>query len=179
MVPSDKASMDSEFYFRKGKMLVLCIGCFLFVSLTLPAILLSTKSGIAGILFQAVWVTANLLFFGTGFIWTLRALISPQKPGLIISEFGITDYASAFSAGFIPWGSIASITVGPVVTITIKDLKTNLRHLPPVRRWLQSTNVACFGGVMFSTTLLNTDIAALEAAFKIGYERWSAGSSGD
>ena len=177
MVPSDQASMGSEFYFRKGKMLILCIGCFLFVSLTLPAILLSTKSGIAGILFQAVWVIANLLFFGTGFIWTLRALISPQKPGLIISERGITDYASAFSAGFIPWSSIESITVGPVVTMTIKDLKTNLRHLPPVRRWFQSTNVACFGGVMFSTTLLNTDIAALEAAFKIGYERWSAASS--
>ena len=177
MVPSDHVSTDSEFYFRKGKMLILCIGCFLFVSLTLPAILLSTKSGIAGILFQAVWVTANLLFFGTGFIWTLRALISPQKPGLIISEYGITDYASAFSAGFIPWSSIESITVGPVVTITIKNVKTNLRHLPPVRRWFQSTNVACFGGVMFSTTLLNTDIGTLEAAIKTGYERWSAASS--
>ena len=158
-------------------MLILCIGCFLFVSLTLPAILLSTKSGFAGILFQAAWVTANLLFFGTGFIWTLRALISPKRPGLIISEYGITDCASAFSAGFIPWSSIESIIVGPVVTITIKDVKTNFRHLPPVRRWLQSTNVACFGGVMFSTTLLNTDIAALEAAFKVGYERWSAASS--
>lgn len=179
MAPSDQASMGSEFHFRKGKMLILCIGCFLFVSLTLPAILLSTKSGIAGILFQAVWVTANLLFFGTGFIWTLRALISPNKPGLIISEYGITDYASAFSAGFIPWSSIESIIVGPVVTITIKNVKTSLRHLPPVRRWFQTTNVACFGGVMFSTTLLNTDIGTLEAAIKKGYERWSAGSSGD
>ena len=158
-------------------MLILCIGCFLFVFLTLPAILLSAKSGIAGILFQAAWVTANLLFFGTGFIWTLRALISPKRPGLIISEYGITDYASAFSAGFIPWSSIESIIVGPVVTITIKNVKTSLRHLPPVRRWFQSKNVACFGGVMFSTTLLNTDIAALEAALKIGYERWSAASS--
>lgn len=177
MVPSDQASMDSEFYFRKGKMLILCIGCFVFVSLTLPAILLSTKSGIAGILFQAVWVAANILFFGSGFLWTLRALISPQRPGLIISDYGVTDNASAFSAGFIPWGSIECITVGPVVTITIKDVKTSLRHLPPVRRWLQSTNVACFGGVMFSTTLLSTDIGALEAAFKTGYERWSAASS--
>ena len=177
MVPSDQASMDSEFYFRKGKMLILCIGCFLFVAMTPLAILLSTKSGIAGILFQAVWVTANLLFFGTGFIWTLRALISPKRPALIISEYGITDYASAFSAGFIPWNAIHSITVGPVVTITIKNVKTSLRHLPPVRRWLQSTNVACFGGVIFSTTLLSTDIGALEAAFKTGYERWSVASS--
>ena len=177
MVPSDQASMDSEFYFRKGKMLILCIGCFVFVSSTLPAILLSTKSGIAGILFQAVWVTANLLFFGTGFIWTLRALISPKRPALIISDYGVTDNASAFSAGFIPWNAIHSITVGPVVTITIKNVKTSLRHLPPVRRWFQTTNVACFGGVMFSTTLLNTDIGALEAAFKTGYERWSAASS--
>jgi hypothetical protein len=64
-----------------------------------------------------------------------------------------------------------------VVTITIKDFKTSLRHLPPVRRWFQSTNVACFGGVMFSTTLLNTEIGALEAAIKTGYERWSAASS--
>lgn len=177
MVPSDQVTTVSEFYFRRGMMLILCIGCFLFVALTIPAILLSTKSGIVGILFQAVWVTANLLFFGTGFIWTLRALISPQKPGLIISDDGVTDYASAFSAGFIPWSAIHSITVGPVVTITIKDFKTNLRHLPPVRRWFQSTNVACFGGVMFSTTLLNTDIGALEAAVKTGYERWSAASS--
>lgn len=177
MVPSDQASMDSEFYFRKGKMLILCIGCFLFVAMTPLAILLSTKSGIAGILFQAVWVTANLLFFGTGFIWTLRALISPKRPALIISEYGITDYASAFSAGFIPWNAIHSITVGPVVTITIKNVKTSLRHLPPVRRWFQTTNVACFGGVMFATALLSTDIGALEAAFKTGYERWSAASS--
>lgn len=177
MVPSDQASTDSEFYFRKGKMLILCIGCFVFVSLTVPAILLSAKSGVAGILFQAVWVTANLLFFGTGFIWTLRALISPKKPGLIIPERGITDDASAFSAGFIPWCSIESIIVGPVVTITIKNVKTSLGHLPPVRRWLQSTNVAWFGGVMFSTTLLNTDIGTLEAAIKTGYERWSTASS--
>ncbi len=177
MAPSDQVSTDSEFYFRRGKMLVLCIGCFLFVSLTLPAILLSTKSGIAGILFQAVWVTANLLFFGTGFIWTLRALISPKKTAIIISENGITDDVSAFSAGFIPWNAIHSITVGTVVTITIKNVKTSLRHLPPVRRWLQSTNVACFGGVIFSTTLSSTDIGALEAAFNTGYERWSVASS--
>ena len=177
MVPSDQASMDSEFYFRKGKMLILCIGCFLFVAMTPLAILLSTKSGIAGILFQAVWVTANLLFFGTGFIWTLRALISPKRPALIISDYGVTDNASAFSAGFIPWNAIHSITVGPVVTITIKNVKTSLRHLPPVRRWFQTTNVACFGGVMFATALLSTDIGALEAAFKTGYERWSAASS--
>ena len=177
MVPSDQASMDSEFYFRKGKMLILCIGCFLFVAMTPLAILLSTKSGIAGILFQAVWVTANLLFFGTGFIWTLRALISPKRPALIISDYGVTDNASAFSAGFIPWNAIHSITVGPVVTITIKNVKTSLRHLPPVRRWFQTTNVACFGGVMFSTALLSTDIGSLEAAFKTGYERWSAASS--
>jgi hypothetical protein len=70
-----------------------------------------------------------------------------------------------------------SVTVGPVVTITIKDFKTNLSHLPPVKRWFQSTNVACFGGVMFSTTLLKTDISALEAAFEAGYGRWSAASS--
>ena len=70
-----------------------------------------------------------------------------------------------------------SITVGPVVTITIKNVKTSLCHLPPVRRWFQSTNVACFGGVMFSTTLLKTDIGTLEAAIKKGYERWSAASS--
>ena len=177
MVPSDQISTDSEFYFRKGKMLILCIGCFLFVALTPIVILLSTKSGIVGILFQAIWVTANLLFFGTGFIWTLRALLSPKKPALVISENGMTDHASAFSAGFIPWSAIHSITVGPVVTITLKDFKTSLRHLPRVRRWFQSTNVACFGGVMFSTTLLNTDIGTLEAAFKTGYERWSAASS--
>ena len=177
MVPSDQVTTVSEFYFRKGKMLLLCIGCFIFVALTVPAILLSTNSGIIGILFQVVWVTANLLFFGTGFVWTLRALISPRKPGLIFSDDGVTDYASAFSAGFIPWDAMQSVTVGPVVTITIKDFKTCLRHLPPVRRWFQSTNVACFGGVMFSITLLNTDIGALEAAIKTGYERWSTASS--
>jgi hypothetical protein len=169
--------MESAFYFRKGKMLLLCIGCFLFVALTPIAILLSTKSGIAGLLFHGLWVTANLLFFGSGFLWTLRALLSPKKPALVISENGITNHASAFSAGFIPWNAIHSITVGPVVTITLTDFKTSLHHLPPVRRWFQSTNVACFGGVMFSTTLLNTDIGALEAAFKTGYERWSAASS--
>jgi hypothetical protein len=177
MVPSEQISTDSEFYFRKSKMLLLCIGCFLFVALTPIAILLSTKSGIAGLVFHGLWVTANLLFFGTGFIWTLRALLSPKKPALVISENGITDHASAFSAGFIPWSAIHSITVGPVVTITIKDFKTSLRHLAPVKRWFQTTIVSCFGGVMFSTTLLNTDIGALEAAFKTGYERWSAASS--
>jgi hypothetical protein len=179
MVPSDQVTTVSEFYFRRGKMLILCIGCFLFVALTPIAILLSTRSGIAGLVFHSFWVTANLLFFGTGFIWTLRALISPQRPGLIISDYGVTDHASAFSAGFIPWSAIHSITVGPVVTITLKDFKTSLRHLAPVKRWFQSTNVACFGGVMFSTTLLNATISELETAFADGYERWSAGSSGD
>lgn len=171
--------MELVFYFRKSKMFFLCIGCFLFVASTPLAILLSTKSGIAGLLFISLWATANLLFFGSGFLWTLRALLSPQKPALTISEKGITDNASAFSAGFIPWNAMNSVTVGPVVTITIKDFKTNLRHLPPVRRWFQVTNAACFGGVMFSTTLLNTTTSELEKAFAAGYERWSAGSSGD
>ena len=169
--------MESRFYFRRSKMLLLCIGCFIFVALTPIAFLLSTKSGIVGLLFVSVWASVNLLFFGSGFLWTLRALIRPKQPALVISDHGVTDYASAFSAGFIPWSAIHSITVGPVVTITIKDFKTSLRHLPPVRRWFQTTNVACFGGVMFSTTLLNTDISALEAAFGAGYERWSAASS--
>jgi hypothetical protein len=177
MVPSDQVTTVSEFYFRRGKMLLLCIGCFIFVALTPIAILSSTKSGIAGLLFVSVWASANLLFFGSGFLWTLRAVLRPQQPALVISDHGITDNASAFSAGFIPWDAMQSVTVGPVVTITIKDFKTNLCHLPPVKRWFQSTNVACFGGVMFSTTLLNTDISALEAAFGAGYERWSAASS--
>jgi hypothetical protein len=179
MIPSDQPSAESAFYFRRGRMFLLSIGCFMFVAMTPLAILLSTKSGIAGILFQAVWVTANLLFFGTGFIWTLRALISPNKPALTISEHGITDYASAFGAGFIPWDAIHSVTIGPVVTITINDSKLTLCHLPPVRRWFQSTNVACFGGVMFSATLLKATISEMETAFAAGYERWSAGSSGD
>jgi hypothetical protein len=169
--------MESRFYFRGSKMLLLCIGCFIFVALTPIAILSSTKSGIAGLLFVSVWASANLLFFGSGFLWTLRALLRPQHPALVISDHGVTDNASAFSAGFIPWDAMQCVTVGPVVTITIKDFKTNLCHLPPVKRWFQSTNVACFGGVMFSTTLLNTDISALEAAFGAGYERWSAASS--
>jgi hypothetical protein len=123
-----------------------------------------------------MWALANILFFGSGFLWTLRALLRPQQPALIISEDGVTDNASAFGAGFIPWEAMQSVTVGPVVTITIKDVKTNVSHLPFTRRWFQSTNIACFGGVMFSTTLLNTDIRTLEAAFETGYERWSAAS---
>lgn len=169
--------MESRFYFRGSKMLLLCIGCFIFVALTPIAFLFSTKSGIVGLLFVSVWASANLLFFGSGFLWTLRALIRPKQPALVISEHGVTDNASAFSAGFIPWDAMQSVTVGPVVTITIKDFKTNLSHLPLVKRWFQSTNVACFGGVMFSTTLLNTDTKTLETAFGAGYERWSAASS--
>lgn len=179
MIPSSQPSTETVFYFRRGRMFLVSIGCFTFVAMTPVAILLSSKSGIAGILFQALWVTANLLFFGTGLIWALRALINPNKPALTISELGITDYASAFSAGFIPWDAIHSVTIGPVVTITINDAKLTLRDLPPVRRWFQSTNVACFGGVMFSATLLNATLSELETAFAAGYERWSAGSSGD
>lgn len=177
MIPSSQPSTETVFYFRRGRMFLVSIGCFTFVAMTPLAILLSSKSGIAGTLFQALWVTANLLFFGTGLIWTLRALISPNNPALTISEHGITDNASAFSAGFIPWDAIHSITVGPVVTIMMQDSKETLRHLPPVRRWFQTTNVACFGGVMFSTTLLKTTITELEQAFAAGYERWSAGLS--
>ena len=169
--------MESRFYFRRSKMLILCIGCFVFVAVTPLAFLLSTKSGIVGLLFVSVWASANLLLFGSGFLWTLRAVLWPQHPALVISDHGVTDNASAFSAGFIPWDAMNSVTVGPVVTITIKDFKTNLSHLPPVKRWFQSTNVACFGGVMFSTTLLNTDTRTLEMAFGAGYERWSAASS--
>ncbi len=169
--------MESRFYFRRSKMLLLCIGCFIFVALTPIAFLLSKKSGIVGLLFVSVWASANLLFFGSGFLWTLRALIRPKQPAIVISEHGVTDNASAFGAGFIPWDAMQSVTVGPVVTITIKDSKTSLCHLPPVKRWFQSTNVACFGGVMFSTTLLNTDTKTLESAFGAGYERWSAASS--
>lgn len=172
-------AVKSVFYFRRGRMFLLSIGCFVFVALTPLAILLASKSGLAGILFQLVWVTANLLFFGTGFVWTLRALISPNIPALTISDHGITDYASAFSAGFIPWDAIHSVTVGPVVTLTIKDSNLTLRNIPPIRRWFQATNVACFGGVMFSTSLLNATLSELETAFADGYQRWSAGSSGD
>jgi len=164
-------AVESVFYFRKGRMFRLSIGCFMFVALTPLAILLASKSGLAGILFQLVWVTANLRFLGTGFIWTLRSLISPNKPALTISEHGITDFASAFSAGFIPWDAIHSVTVSPVVTLTIKDSTLTLRNIPPIRRWFQATNIACFGGVMFSTTLLSATLSELETAFADGYHR--------
>jgi hypothetical protein len=148
-----------------------------FVGLAPVALLITDKSGIAGLIFRIVWLTADLLFFGAGFLWTLRAIINPKHPALIITDKGITDNASAFSAGFIPFEAMQSIIVGPVVTISIKDPKANLRHVSPIRRWFQSTNVACFGGVMFSTTTLNTNIAELEALIKVHYERWSETSS--
>lgn len=177
MPPSTTDPAESFVYFNRGKMLFLCIGCFVFVGLAPVALLITDKSGISGLIFRIVWITADLLFFGAGFLWTLRALFKPKYPALIITDKGITDNASAFSAGFIPFEAMQSIIVGPVVTISINDPKANLCHLSPIRRWFQSTNVACFGGVMFSTATLNTNIGELEALIKVHYERWSETSS--
>lgn len=100
-----------EIPLSKGKLLMILSGSILFVVIGLwfvispPQIERGLFSNPALILGTGI---ASIIFFGLCAFVVFKKLQS-NKPGLVIDQSGITDNASALSAGHIPWSDIKGI----------------------------------------------------------------------
>ena len=129
-----------------ARTLLILLGCLGFVGLSvwimsLPAHEVSLKVTIAA------WV--GIPFFGLIGIFALYRLFS-NNPALIIDVNGITDNASALSAGFIPWSNFASAAIITIknqrmIRIDLVNVNGFLTSLGPFKRRVLKMNLAMVG----------------------------------
>ncbi len=86
----------------KTKNILLLIGALIFVVIGVFIFLYE------GSLFKRTMGIVSVIFFGACGIIALKKLFDTQ-PGLILNQDGITDNASGFPLGFVPWEEIVGI----------------------------------------------------------------------
>ena len=110
--------MEIKIEISKTKLFLAIIGSIIFVILGFFFVANPTK--FTSFLFRnptLIFLSgiASIAFFGGILVYLLLKLFD-KKPGLIISDKGITDNSSATSVGFIDWRDIQEITVQEVMS---------------------------------------------------------------
>jgi hypothetical protein len=87
----------------------------------------------------------GLVFGALGAVAIARKLFD-TSPGLILDERGLTDNASAMSAGFIPWSDITGIQVQQIhrqrlLNVVLADPEAYLARCKPWKRLLLRGNL--------------------------------------
>lgn len=137
------AETDIVFYPSRGKMLLLTLGCFLFVA-TAPLVWTT------GSLFLRAIAVVDVLFFGFGILCALRRLLNPS-PALVIDSEGVVDTASAVGAGLLRWEEIESVAITEMginrfLVIIPRDPSTVLARQPWLKREVMRANIGMVGG---------------------------------
>ena len=117
-----------EIPYSRTKLAALCVLSVLFVSVGLWFTL--KPQDITSTVFQSpamirILGVVVMVFFGACGFFILKKL-GDKKPGVIISDEGITDQSNASSIGFIPWADVEAIKVLDVINqkfvgITVKN----------------------------------------------------------
>jgi hypothetical protein len=99
-----------EISFSKRKVIPFVLGSMFFVlaGIFVLSIALKVKSQVFLQLFFITIGFLCILFFGLIAILMVSKLFT-SKPGLIISEEGLSDFSTGVSAGFVAWGEIKKI----------------------------------------------------------------------
>ena len=106
----------------------------------------------------------SILFFGVVGFFIFKKILD-KRPGLVISDEGITEYAMYVSAGFIPWEDIIKIKETKVVnqkfiTIVVKNPQVYIdRQKSAFKKKIMQTNYNAYG----------TAIGISTNGLKIGY----------
>ena len=119
--------MEIKIEISKTKLILALIGSIVFVVVGVIFVVNPTK--FTSFLFRNPMLIflsgiASIVFFG-GLLFYLLTKLFDKKPGLVISEKGITDNSSATSVGFVDWEDIQEITVQEVMSNKFIILKTN------------------------------------------------------
>jgi hypothetical protein len=101
-----------EISFSKRKVIPFVLGSMFFVlaGIFVLSIALKVKSQVFLQLFFITIGFLCILFFGLIAILMVSKLFT-SKPGLIISEEGLSDFSTGVSAGFVAWGEIKKIII--------------------------------------------------------------------
>lgn len=126
----------------KVKLILLVIGFLVFVALGVwilgqsPEDFESSRKAGDPVLMYGVGAVC-ILFFGACLVVGLRGLFD-SRPGLVVSEEGVTDRTGGVPNGFIPWSDMTGLTVLTVgshkfVSIHVK----NPEHYTAIGNWFQ------------------------------------------
>lgn len=175
-----------EIPYSRTKLAALCVISVLFVSLGLWFSLKPqdvTSSAFQSPALIRIAGLVVMLVFGACGIFILKKL-SDKKPGVIISNEGITDQSNASSVGFIPWGDVVSIKELDVfnqkfVGITVKNpehyisLQTSFR-----KKKLLQANYKMYGTIAnITANALQCHHHQLKALVEDMYARYKTSTS--
>ena len=100
-----------EIPLSKRKIILFLIGSIMFVVAGILGIIMPERFNSIYKSPEFIRITSILgvIFFGLSMVFTFKKLIGNNKFGLVIDEYGITDYSTATSIGLIEWSDIKAI----------------------------------------------------------------------
>ncbi len=152
-----------EIPLSKRKLVLSFIGALAFVAIGILMLVTPTSSGYLAKMAGG----AGVLFFGFVVIRLLPKL-RDNKPGLVISDEGITDNSSAVSAGFIPWRDIESIKTTQVASqrfliLVVSNPETYINRITnPITKAMVKVNHSSYGSpISISSNALQANFEQL------------------
>ena len=112
----------------------------------------------------------SIVFFGFLALFFFKKLFD-KKPGLIFSNSGIVDNASAAAAGFIPWSEVIGADIfemqqQKMLIIHVSDPQKYVDRGNAVKRKLNQANYKmCGSPIAISANALKIDFADLHSLF--------------
>ena len=119
----------------------------------------------------------SIVLFGLLAVFFIRKLFD-KKPGLVFSNSGIVDNASAVAAGFIPWSEVigADIFEIPQQKMLIIQVKDPLKYVDrgnAVKRKLNQANYKmCGSPIAISANALKINFAELHSLFDQYHQKY-------
>ncbi len=150
----------------KRKITFLFLGAMGFVALFLGlAQIAETQTKFNSLLMMSVSFV-GIIFFGLCAFYALTKLFD-KKPGLIISDEGITDNSSAVSAGLIKWENIIDVSIteihrSKILTIDVNNADEILSKQQGFKKILMNLNKNYFSSpVQISSNALKCNFQDL------------------
>ena len=112
----------------------------------------------------------SIILFGLLALFFFKKLFD-KEPGLVFSNSGIVDNASAVAAGFIPWSEVIGAHIFEVpqqkmLIITVRDPQKYVDRGNALKRKLNQANYKmCGSPITISANALKIDFAELHSLF--------------
>jgi hypothetical protein len=112
----------------------------------------------------------SIIIFGILALFFFRKLFD-KEPGLVLTNSGIVDNASAVSAGFIPWSEVIGSEIfemqrQKMLIIMVKDPEKYIDRGNAVQRTLNKANYnMCGSPITISANVLKINFSELRALF--------------
>jgi hypothetical protein len=146
-----------EFKLSKNKLISMVAGIVPLV-VGIGTIFQSPPEKLAALFPGSEYVMLGIACLGVIFIGVLAVAIfnklRDNRPGLVVSDEGITDNSSGVSAGFIPWSDVLEIKPfslfgGHSLRIIVKNPEEYIqRQSGAFKRWLMRRNYKSFGAAI-------------------------------